>query len=89
MRVDSFLVLAIVAGVFALPFIKQRWSLIASYIVGGVVAAYGIANIVSALLDPKNHLAGLVHILGSIFIVVGGGVVGLARYLYRAKQSNR
>ena len=85
---ESFLVMAIVAGVFALPFIKQRWSLIASYIVGGVVAAYGVATIVPNLLDP-NHLSGLGYILGSIVIVVGGGMVGLARYLYQAKQSNR
>ncbi len=85
---DSFLVMAIVTGVCALPFIKQRWSLIASYIVGGGLAAYGIATIVPNLLDP-NHLSGLGYVLGSIFIVVGGGMVGLARYLYLAKQSNR
>ena len=85
---ESFLVMAIVAGVVALPFFKQRWSLIASYIVGGGLAAYGVATIVPNLLDP-NHLSGLGYVLGSIFIVVGGGMVGLARYLYRAKQSNR
>jgi hypothetical protein len=86
--VDSFFVLALVTGVLALPFIKQRWSLIASYVVGGVLAVYGVATIVPALFDP-NHLSGLNYIVGSIFIVVGGGMVGLAWYLYRAKQSNR
>ena len=85
---DSFFVLALVTGVLALPFIKQRWSLIASYVVGGVLAVYGVATIVPALFDP-NRFSGLNYIVGSIFIVVGGGMVGLARYLYRAKQSNR
>jgi hypothetical protein len=86
--VDSLILLLVVAGIFALPFLKQRWSLIASYIIGGCLALYGIATIVPNLFDP-NHLSGLAYILGAILVLVGGGMVGLARYLYRAKQSNR
>ena len=82
---DSLIILLVVAGIFALPFLKQRWSLIASYIIGGCLTLYGI---VPNLFDP-NHLSGLAYILGAILVLVGGGMVVLARYLYRAQNSNK
>ena len=74
---DSLILLLVIAGIFALPFLKQRWSLIASYIIGGCLALYGIATIVPNLFDP-NHLSGFAYILGAILVLVGGGMVVLA-----------
>ncbi len=85
---ESLVFLLLIAGVFALPFLKQRWSLVLSYFVGITLAGYGIATIVPNVLD-SNHLSGLAYIVGAIVILIGGGMVVLARYLYRAKNSNK
>lgn len=85
---ESLFFLVLIVGVLALPFIKKRWSLVASYIVGISLAGYGVATIVPNLFDP-NFLSGLAYIVGSILTVIGGGMVVLARYLYRAQHSNK
>jgi formate/nitrite transporter FocA (FNT family) len=86
--VDSTVLALFVLGIFALPFIKQRWSLIASYVVGGLFAGYGIITIVLSFVE-QNHLSGLVQIIGAITFAIGVGMVVLARLLYRRKNQPR
>jgi hypothetical protein len=86
--VDSTILALFVLGIFALPFIKQRWSLIASYIVGGLFAGYGIVSIVLSLVE-QNHLSGLAQVIGAIAFAIGMGIVVLARVLYRRKNQPR
>ncbi len=77
-----------VLGIFALPFIAQKWSLIASYAIGGLIAAYGVASVVGSFIE-QNHLSGLAQILGAIAFIVGASIVVLARVLYRRKNQPR
>lgn len=85
---DSTVLGLFVRGIFALPFIAQKWSLIASYAIGGLLAAYGVASIVGSFIE-QNHLSGLAQILGAIAFIVGAGIVVLARVLYRRKNQPR
>lgn len=85
---DSTVLGLFVLGIFALPFIAQKWSLIASYAIGGLLAAYGVASIVGSFIE-QNHLSGLAQILGAIAFIAGAGIVVLARVLYRRKHQPR
>lgn len=85
---DSTVLGLFVLGIFALPFIKQRWSLIASYIVGVLFAGYGIVSIVLSFVE-QNHLSGLAQVIGAITFAIGMGIVVLARVLYRRKHQPR
>ena len=85
---DSTVLALFVLGIFALPFIKQRWSLIASYIVGVLFAGYGIVSIVLSFVE-QNHLSGLAQVIGAIAFSIGIGIVVLARVLYRRKNQPR
>ena len=85
---DSTVLALFVLGIFALPFIKQRWSLIASYIVGVLFAGYGIVSIVLSFVE-QNHLSGLAQVIGAIAFAIGMGIVVLARALYRRKNQPR
>jgi uncharacterized membrane protein YedE/YeeE len=86
--VDSTVLALFVLGIFALPFIKQRWSLIASYIVGVLFAGYGIVSIVLSFVE-QNYLSGLLQVIGAIAFAIGMGIVVLARVLYRRKHQPR
>jgi drug/metabolite transporter superfamily protein YnfA len=86
--VDSTVLGLLVLGVFALPFIAQRWSLIASYAIGGLIAAYGVVSIVLSFVE-QNHLSGLAQILGAAAFIVGASIVVFARILYRRKNQSR
>ncbi len=85
---DSTVLALFVLGIFALPFIAQKWSLIASYAIGGLIAAYGVASIVGSFIE-QNHLSGLAQVIGAIAFAVGIGIVVLARVLYRRKNQPR
>ena len=85
---DSTVLALFVLGIFALPFIKQRWSLIASHIVGVLFAGYGIVSIVLSFVE-QNHFSGLAQVIGAIAFAIGMGIVVLARVLYRRKNQPR
>lgn len=85
---DSTILGLFVVGIFALPFVAQRWSLIASYAIGGLVAGYGVVSIVLSFVE-QNHLSGIAQAIGAVAIVVGAGIVVLARVMYRRKNRSR
>lgn len=85
---DSTVLGLFVLGIFALPFIAQRWSLIVSYVIGGLIAGYGVASIVGSFVE-QNRLSGLAQIIGAIALLIGAGIVVLARVLYRRKHQPR
>lgn len=87
---DSTVLGLAILGIFALPFVKQRWSLVASYVVGTLMFGYGIALVVLEMwFSEPNPLSGLGYVLGSILIIVGASIVVLARFLYRRANPTR
>ncbi|MFM2023917.1 MAG: hypothetical protein RIR89_1309 [Actinomycetota bacterium] len=79
-------VLLFLAPIIALPFIGQRWSLIATYVTYGALIGLAALYIFLAYTNPSHMSDGIVRIsvvFGAICIVL----IALARVIYKRKQA--
>ena len=85
---DTLFVGAIVIGLVALPFIGAKWSYIASIVIAGLLAGYGIVGLVLTAVSLPMTNSDLAFAISRVIFAVGC-TVGLVAWVMRRRALKR